>query len=155
MDLQIRGKRALVTGSTGGIGLAIAKVLAREGAVVAVNGRTKKRVEEAMASIHRDVPEASLTAVVADLSMAEGTNAAMRAIPNMDILVNNVGIYDAKPFFEIADAEWFRFFETNVMSGVRLSRAYLPGMLERIGAGSCSSPASRRSTSPSRCSTTA
>ena len=131
MDLQIRGKRALVTGSTGGIGLAIAKVLAREGAVVAVNGRTKKRVDDALASIHRDVPEASLTAVVADLSMAEGTDAAMRAIQNVDILVNNVGIYDAKPFFEIADAEWFHFFETNVMSGVRLSRAYLPGMLER------------------------
>ena len=128
MDLQLRGKRALVTGSTGGIGLAIAKVLAREGAVVAVNGRTEKRVDDALASIRRDVPDASLTAVVADLSMAAGTDAAIRAIQNVDILVNNVGIYDAKPFFEIADAEWFRFFETNVMSGVRLSRHYLSGM---------------------------
>ncbi len=131
MDLQLRGKRALVTGSTGGIGYAIAKVLAQEGATVSVNGRTAKRVEEALAAIRRDVPDANLTAVADDAGTAEGTGAIVRAIPEVDILVNNVGIYDAKPFFDISDAEWFRFFETNVMSGVRLSRACLPGMLQR------------------------
>lgn len=131
MDLQLRGKRALVTGSTGGIGYAIAKVLAQEGATVAVNGRTAKRVEEALAAIRRDVPDANLSAVAADSGTAEGTGAMVRAISEVDILVNNVGIYEAKPFFDISDAEWFRFFETNVMSGVRLSRAYLPGMLQR------------------------
>jgi NAD(P)-dependent dehydrogenase (short-subunit alcohol dehydrogenase family) len=131
MDLQLQDKRALVTGSTAGIGFAIAKVLAQEGAMIAVNGRTGKRVEEAIAAVRRDVPDAKLTAVTADLSTAEGMDSLLRAIPEVDILVNNVGIYDAKAFFEISDAEWLRFFETNVMSGVRLSRAYLPGMLQR------------------------
>ena len=131
MDLQLQDKRALVTGSTAGIGFAIAKVLAQEGAMIAVNGRTGKRVEEAIAAVHRDVPDAKLTAVTADLSTAEGMDSLLRAIPEVDILVNNVGICDAKAFFEISDAEWLRFFETNVMSGVRLSRAYLPGMLQR------------------------
>ena len=131
MDLQLQEKHALVTGSTAGIGYAIAKVLAQEGAIVAVHGRTARRVEDAIASIRRDVPDAKLTAVTADLSTAEGAERLVRAIPEVDILVNNVGIYDAKPFFDISDAEWFRFFETNVMSGVRLSRAYLAGMLQR------------------------
>jgi NAD(P)-dependent dehydrogenase (short-subunit alcohol dehydrogenase family) len=106
-------------------------VLAQEGALIVVNGRTAKRVEEVIAAIRRDVPDAKLTAVTADLSTAAGTEALVRSIPEVDILVNNVGIYDAKPFFDISDAEWLRFFETNVMSGVRLSRAYLPGMFRR------------------------
>jgi NAD(P)-dependent dehydrogenase (short-subunit alcohol dehydrogenase family) len=131
MDLQLRGKRALVTGSTGGIGLAIVKAIAQEGASVAVNGRTTKRVEKAIEGIRREVPDANLTAMVGDLSTAEGTEAIVRSIPDMDILVNNLGIYEAKPFFDISNTEWLRFFETNVMSGVRLSRAYLPGMLQR------------------------
>jgi NAD(P)-dependent dehydrogenase (short-subunit alcohol dehydrogenase family) len=131
MDLQLQGKHALVTGSTVGIGYAIAKLLAREGAAVTVNGRTAKRVEEALAAIRRDVPGASVTAVTADLATAEGADALVQAVPAVDILVNNVGIYDAKPFFEISDAEWLRFFETNVMSGVRLSRAYLAGMIRK------------------------
>ena len=131
MDLQLLGKRALVTGSTSGIGLAIAKTLAREGASVAINGRTAKRVEEAIAAIHLQVPDANLTAVAADVSTAEGADAVVRLAPDLDILVNNLGIYAAKPFFDISDAEWLRFLQTNVMSGVRLSRAYLPGMLHR------------------------
>ncbi|MGA2030993.1 MAG: SDR family NAD(P)-dependent oxidoreductase [Thermoguttaceae bacterium] len=131
MDLQLRGKRTLVTGSTGGIGLAIAKMLAQESASVAVNGRTANRVNEALAAIRRDVADANLTAMAADLSTAEGVDAVVRVSPDFDILVNNLGIYDAKPFFDISDAERLRFFETNVMSGVRLSRAYLPGMLQR------------------------
>ena len=131
MDLQLQGRRALVTGSTVGIGFAVAKLLAREGAVVTVNGRTAKRVEEALAAIRRDVPGANVTVVTADLSTAKGADALVQAVPAVDILVNNVGIYDAKPFFEISDAEWLRFFETNVMSGVRLSRAYLAGMIRK------------------------
>ena len=131
MDFQLQDKRALVTGSTAGIGFAIAKVLAQERAIIAVNGRSAKRVEEAIAAIRRDVPDAKLTAVAADLWTAAGMDSLVRAIPEADILVNNVGIYDTKAFFDISDAEWLRFFETNVMSGVRLSRAYLPGMLQR------------------------
>jgi NAD(P)-dependent dehydrogenase (short-subunit alcohol dehydrogenase family) len=131
MDLQLQGKHALVTGSTVGIGYAVAKLLAREGAAVTINGRTAKRVEEALAALRRDVDGASVTAVSADLSTAEGADALVQAVPAVDILVNNVGIYDAKPFFEISDAEWLRFFQTNVMSGVRLSRAYLAGMIRK------------------------
>ncbi len=131
MNLQFVGKRALVTGSTGGIGFAIARTLAREGATVAVNGRGADRMEAAIAAIRREVPEANLAGIAADLATAEGAAAVVRSIPDVDILVNNLGIYDAKPYFDISDAEWFRFFETNVMSGVRLSRAYLPAMLRR------------------------
>ena len=131
MDLQLHGKRALVTGSTAGIGYAIAKLLAEEGATVAINGRTAMRVAESIATIRRDVPGADLVAAVADLSTAEGVKTVVETLPATDILVNNVGIYGAMPFFDIPDADWLRFFETNVMSGVRLSRAYLPGMLQR------------------------
>jgi hypothetical protein len=136
MDLQLQKKHALVTGSTGGIGLAIAAALAKEGAVVTVNGRTKERVEEAKASIVGEVLGADVRGVAADLSTAEGVEQLLQALPEIDILVNNLGIYGATPFLEISDAEWLRFFETNVMSGVRLSRAY--------GAASCSSLVSRQ-----------
>ena len=98
---------------------------------MAINGRTAKRVEEAIAAIHLQVPDANLTAVAADVSTAEGADAVVRLAPDLDILVNNLGIYAAKPFFHMSDAEWLRFLQTNVMSGVRLSRAYLPGMLHR------------------------
>ena len=131
MDLQLHGKKALVTGSTGGIGLAIAHKLAQEGATVVVNGRDRDRVEKGVAQIRHAVTDASVTGIVADLATAQGAELLIRECPSVDILVNNVGIYDAKAFFEITDAEWLRFFETNVMSGVRLSRAYLPGMLQR------------------------
>lgn len=128
MDLQLNGKRVVVTGSTAGIGLAIAELLAREGATVIINGRTQERVNEA---IDRIGVGANARGVAADLSRADGVEEFLRQVPAVDILVNNLGIFEPKPFEEISDADWFRFFETNVMSGVRLSRAYLPGMRER------------------------
>lgn len=131
MNLQLEGKRALVTGSTAGIGYAIAEALAREGTQVTVNGRTQKRVEQAVASMRAALPAASVEGLTADLGTADGVRAAVGQLPEVDILVNNMGIFDPKPFEEIPDDEWFRFFEVNVMSGVRLSRHYLPGMKKR------------------------
>jgi NAD(P)-dependent dehydrogenase (short-subunit alcohol dehydrogenase family) len=131
MDLQIDDKTALVTGSTAGIGLAIASALAGEGARVIVNGRTRKRVDNAMGTISAAHPGAKLDALPLDLSTAAGAADAVALFPDVDVLVNNLGIFEAKPFDDIPDADWLRFFETNVMSGVRLSRAYLPGMRSR------------------------
>jgi NAD(P)-dependent dehydrogenase (short-subunit alcohol dehydrogenase family) len=131
MDLQLDGKLALVSGSTAGIGFAIANALAREGARVIVNGRTGERVKQAMEEIRADNPEAQLEALPADLGGAAGAEEASRRFPDVDILVNNLGIFEPKPFEEIPDADWLRFFEINVMSGVRLSRAYLPRMKQR------------------------
>jgi NAD(P)-dependent dehydrogenase (short-subunit alcohol dehydrogenase family) len=130
MDLGLHGKNALVTGSTGGIGLATATSLAREGARVFVNGRTRERVERARQAILDAVPGAKVEAAVGDVGSAEGANAIVRALPAVDILVNNAGIFEPKAFVEITDDDWRRFFETNVMGGVRLSRAYLSGMLK-------------------------
>jgi NAD(P)-dependent dehydrogenase (short-subunit alcohol dehydrogenase family) len=126
MDLQLTGKTAVVTGSTAGIGLAIASLLAREGAAVIINGRTRERVDEAIGRIGHGA-----RGVAADLGTAGGAEDFVRQVPAVDILVNNVGIFEPKPFAEISDADWLRFFETNVMSGVRLSRAYVAGMRER------------------------
>lgn len=131
MDLQLQGKRALVTGSTLGIGFAAALGLAREGAQVVVNGRTQARVDQAADQIRAQVPGAVVTAVAADLSGAAGCAALIRDLPDLDVLVNSLGIFEPKPFGEISDADWLRFFETNVMSGVRLARHYLPGMRGR------------------------
>jgi NAD(P)-dependent dehydrogenase (short-subunit alcohol dehydrogenase family) len=131
MDLQIENKTAVVTGSTAGIGLAIASLLASEGADVVVNGRTEERVSEAVKGIAATHPKAKVRGVAADLATAAGVEEFVRRIPETDILVNNLGIFEPKPFEEIPDEDWFRFFETNVMSGVRLSRAYLPRMRER------------------------
>jgi NAD(P)-dependent dehydrogenase (short-subunit alcohol dehydrogenase family) len=131
MDLHLVGKRALVTGSTAGIGFAAALGLAREGAEVIVNGRTPARVEVAAQRICKEVPGANVRPVAADLSGAEGCNLLIQAVQDLDVLVNNVGIFEPKPFEEIGDDDWLRFFETNVMSGVRLSRHYLKGMRER------------------------
>ena len=131
MDLQLRGKRAVVTGSTAGIGLAIAIDLAREGASVVVNGRTQRRVDAALAQIRDEVREARVEAVAADLGSASGAQALIAQASDTDILVNNVGIFEAVPFERIDDASWLRLFETNVMSGVRLSRHYFPRMLQR------------------------
>lgn len=128
MNIDLSGKTAVVTGSTAGIGYAIAKGLAQAGAEVVVNGRTAASVERAVAALQVEVPTAILRGVVADLGSAKGCAALVEAQPFADILVNNVGIYGPQDFFEIPDAEWTRFFEVNVMSGVRLSRAYLPGM---------------------------
>lgn len=131
MDLQLAGKTALVTGSTGGIGLAIATSLAREGAKTIINGRSEKSVGAALDAIRRDVPSADLSPLVADNGTAQGCQATIDAFPAVDILVNNLGIYEAVGFFEETDEAWQRLFDINIMSGVRLSRHYLAGMLKR------------------------
>jgi NAD(P)-dependent dehydrogenase (short-subunit alcohol dehydrogenase family) len=131
MDLKLAGKVALVTGSTAGIGLAVARSLAGEGAHVYVNGRTQKRVDAAMEAIRSHVPGAKVDGIAADFAGAAGAEAVISKLPAVDVLVNNVGIFEPKPFAEIPDADWFRFFEINVMSGVRLARHYLAGMLEK------------------------
>jgi len=131
MDLDLTGRTALVTGSTAGIGLAAAKGLAGLGAHVIVNGRTSRRVEAAIRSLRDDYPDAQLSSAPFDLANAAGTDALATAFPAVDVLVNNLGIFEPKPFEDISDADWMRFFETNVMSGVRLSRAYLARMRAR------------------------
>jgi NAD(P)-dependent dehydrogenase (short-subunit alcohol dehydrogenase family) len=128
MDLQLQGKHALVTGSTGGIGLAIAKTLAREGARVTINGRTAERVLGAAEAIREDVPDAVLNSFVGDLAQADRADALAAEFAHVDILVNNLGVYGVKAFEEITDADWHSIIETNFMSGVRLSRHYLPRM---------------------------
>jgi NAD(P)-dependent dehydrogenase (short-subunit alcohol dehydrogenase family) len=129
MNLKLEGKTALVTGSTAGIGLAIAKLLAGEGARVIVNGRTQERVEQALAEIRRAFsPSQKIESLAVDLSTAPGVIQAIERFPSVDILVNNLGMYGPKPFEEISDAEWQTIIETNFMSGVRLSRHYLPKM---------------------------
>jgi NAD(P)-dependent dehydrogenase (short-subunit alcohol dehydrogenase family) len=131
MDLQLRGKRALVTGSTAGIGLAIAIDLAREGAEVIVNGRTRDRVDAAIDRVRTEVQDARIDGVAADLTVAAGAALITARFPETDILVNNVGIFRSVAFEKIDDAQWIHLFETNVMSGVRLSRHYFPRMLKR------------------------
>jgi NAD(P)-dependent dehydrogenase (short-subunit alcohol dehydrogenase family) len=126
MDLGLKHKRALVTGSTAGIGFAIAKLLAREGAFVYVNGRTEERVNRAVGEI-----EGKVDGVAADLTTKEGAEKLFARVKDLDIVVNNLGIFEAKPFLEIEDAEWLRFFEANVLSGIRVTRHYLPAMLQK------------------------
>lgn len=131
MDLQLHGKTAVVTGSTAGIGLAIATALAQEGAAVVVNGRSEKRVKEAVAQVRAAGARGDVRGVAADIGTADGAARLLKDVPEADVLVNNLGIFEPKPFGEISDADWMRFFEVNVLSGVRMSRAYLPGMLKR------------------------
>jgi NAD(P)-dependent dehydrogenase (short-subunit alcohol dehydrogenase family) len=131
MNLQLEGKTALVTGSTAGIGLAIAAGLAREGSTVIINGRTQARVDSAIRELQSGIPKAKLKGLAADLGTTEGVNSATAAFPAVDVLVNNLGIFDPKSFEEIPDEDWLRFFEVNVMSGVRLSRHYLPRMKQK------------------------
>jgi len=131
MDLQLTNKKALVTASTAGIGFAIASHLAQEGAAVVVNGRSPGRVEEAVQRIKKVKKDAQVTGMAADLGTKEGVDLLTRAVPSLDILVNNLGIFEAKPFPDITDEDWLRFFEVNVLSGARLSRYYLPAILQR------------------------
>jgi NAD(P)-dependent dehydrogenase (short-subunit alcohol dehydrogenase family) len=126
MDLGLSGKRAFITGSTAGIGLAAAKQLAREGVSVCINGRTEARVAKAVAEIGRDA-----SGVAADLGAASGAQRVFERLKDVDILVNNLGIFEPRPFLDIPDADWMKFFEVNVLSGVRIARHYLPGMLQR------------------------
>lgn len=131
MHIDLSGRTAIVTGSTAGIGLAIATGLAGSGAQVVITGRTQARVEEAIASIKSAVPKARLNGVASDLGSAEGARQLIAQVPDTDILINNLGIFEPKPFFEIPDEDWMRFFEVNVLSGVRLSRHYAQGMAKR------------------------
>jgi NAD(P)-dependent dehydrogenase (short-subunit alcohol dehydrogenase family) len=130
MDLKLIDKVALVTGSTAGIGFAIAKTLACEGAKVIINGRTNSRVVDAIQKIHSECPDAKLEPLATDLSLPEMAEQTFGNFPAVDILVNNLGVYQLKPFHEIRDDEWQDIIETNFMSGVRLSRSYLPYMLQ-------------------------
>jgi NAD(P)-dependent dehydrogenase (short-subunit alcohol dehydrogenase family) len=131
MNLNLTDKTALISGSTKGIGIAIATQFAHEGARVIVNGRSNNAITEALAHIRRAVPEARVESFAGDLSTAESVEALLLQFPSVDVLVNNLGIFEPKPFEDIPDEDWRRFFEVNVLSGVRLSRAYLPGMKQR------------------------
>lgn len=131
MRIDLSGTTAIVTGSTAGIGFAAALGLAEAGARVVVNGREPGGVERSVSELKRAVPGAVVEGVAADVSGEAGCEALIRAVPTADILVNNTGIFEAKPFFETPDADWQRFFDTNVMSGVRLSRHYLRAMMDR------------------------
>lgn len=126
MDLQLEGKTALITGSTAGIGLAIAERIAAEGADVIISGRSQDKLDAAAVRVGKS---GRVRAILADPATAEGAAALIAAVPQVDILVNNLGIYEAKPFTEITDSDWHHFFETNVMSGVRLSRHYFSQMI--------------------------
>jgi NAD(P)-dependent dehydrogenase (short-subunit alcohol dehydrogenase family) len=130
MKIDLTGKTALVTGSTSGIGHAIAKGLASAGATVVANGRTRAKVDAAVAAITKVAPGAKIRGVAADVSTAAGCNSLVATLPEVDILINNAGIFEPKGFFDIPDEDWIHFVEVNVMSGVRLSRAYMPGMLK-------------------------
>jgi NAD(P)-dependent dehydrogenase (short-subunit alcohol dehydrogenase family) len=131
MKIDLSGKTALVTGSTSGIGHAVASGLAAAGADVVVNGRTRAKVDAAAATIGKAAPGTKVRGIAADVSTAAGCKTLIAALPEVDILVNNAGIFEPKGFFDIPDEDWTRFFEVNVMSGVRLARAYMPGMLKR------------------------
>jgi NAD(P)-dependent dehydrogenase (short-subunit alcohol dehydrogenase family) len=130
VDLQLNDKTALVTGSTAGIGLAIARTLALEGAVVVIAGRSQRKLDEAVESI-RVAGGARISGVLADAATAEGAASLLKAVPAVEILVNNLGIYEIRNFLDLSDADWRRYFEVNVLSGVRLARAYFAGMLAK------------------------
>ena len=130
MLIDLADKTAIVTGSTAGIGLAIAHGLAHAGASVVVNGRTEERVHSAVAQLRSAYPDANIRGVAADLSTASGCEKLVSAEPHADILVNNLGIFEAVDFFEIPNQDWQKFFDVNVLSGVRVSRAYAPGMVD-------------------------
>jgi NAD(P)-dependent dehydrogenase (short-subunit alcohol dehydrogenase family) len=131
MDLKLKGRHALVTGSTAGIGYAIAKGLAAEGARVTLTGRTQASVDAALARLRRDAPGAEAGGLAADCASASGAEQVFARVADCDILVNSLGIYERKPFFDISDADWQHLFEVNVMSGIRFARRYAPDMARR------------------------
>ncbi len=131
MDLKLSDKVAFVSGSKAGIGFATAKRLLLEGAQVIINGRTQKNIDEAIQELKSAVPQAKISGIVADFSKVEEVNKLIQALPDIDILINNAGIFEPKAFGEIPDEDWFRFFEVNVMSGIRLSRHFFPKMLKK------------------------
>src|SRR4030081_1839155 len=131
MKIDLKGKTALGTGSTSGCAQAVARGLAAAGADVTINGRTQAKVDAAVATIAKAVPGSKVRGIAASVSTVAGCNTLVTALPEVDILINNAGIFEPKDFFETPDEDWSRFFEVNVMSGVRLSRAYLSGMLKR------------------------
>jgi NAD(P)-dependent dehydrogenase (short-subunit alcohol dehydrogenase family) len=131
MDLQLKGKTAFVSGSTAGIGFAIASKLLEEGATVIINGRSEARVVEAIEKLRSLFPDALISGVAADFSKVEQVNTMLENLPDIDILINNAGIFEPKPFIEIPDEDWFRFFEVNVLSGVRLARYFFSKMLAK------------------------
>ena len=131
MNIDLTGKTALVTGSTVGIGFAIAKGLAQAGAEVVVNGRKQEAVDQAVAKLRQEIPNARLRGVATDVGTGAGCEALVKAVTEVDILINNVGIYGPQDFFDTPDDVWQRFFDVNVMSGIRLSRAYADGMAKR------------------------
>ena len=130
MDLKLKNKRAFISGSTKGIGKAIAKTLAEEGAEVIINGRTQKSVDNALKSIKNDIKSANISGFPCDFSDAKAISELIKKLGEIDILINNVGVFGETDFMEIPDSEWQRFYDVNVMSGVRLSRAFLPKMLK-------------------------
>lgn len=131
MNINLNGQRALVSGSTVGIGYAIAQELARHGAHVTLNGRTQARVDAALAQLCAAVPGAKVDGIAADLGSESGAKLVLEKLPELDILINNLGIFEVAEFAQISDDDWRRFFEVNVLSGARLARHYLPGMLAR------------------------
>lgn len=131
MDLQLKNKKALITGSTAGIGYAIAKQLAKENAQVYVNGRTNERVEAAIRKLKEETGNEDIHGITADFSNSKDVDNLIKQLPEVDILVNNVGIFEPKPFRDIPDADWIKFFEVNVLSGVRLARAYFDKMIAK------------------------
>lgn len=131
MDLHLKSKRAFISGSTQGIGFAIARQLVAEGAGVIINGRTQQKIDTAVALLQKEYPNGDISGIVADFSKAEEVEGLLASLPHIDILINNVGIFELKSFELITDEEWMNFFDINVMSGVRLSRALLPKMIER------------------------
>lgn len=131
MDLQLKSKTAFISGSTQGIGFAIAKLLLIEGATVIINGRTQQKIDAAIKKLKEEIPAASVSGIAADFANVDEVDKLLTALPEIDILINNVGIFELKPFADIQDEEWTKFFEVNVLSGIRLSRQLLPKMLAR------------------------
>jgi NAD(P)-dependent dehydrogenase (short-subunit alcohol dehydrogenase family) len=131
MDLQLQSKIAFISGSTQGIGYAIARQLLTEGAAVIINGRNQAKIEDALQKLRQEVPQAEVSGIAADFSNVEQVNALISALPQVDILINNVGVFELKAFTEITDEQWLSIFEINVMSSIRLSRALFPKMMER------------------------